>query len=714
MFASLYFRNLVGWLKRGRGLGLVMVLLAVSTPRPVAARIFDGGVDSNNLGKGEWVYVLNNYFGSYAPGVTSVPAFMAYCATNLHCQFVVIKAGTGATNYPSPANPQFTASVVNSGHAWGLKVFGYTRSYGIDVPGEIAVANYVFGCGADGFVLDAEAEWESSAAVGTNSKVGTNGLALAMQLGGGIKTNWPTKFLAHAPLPIISYHATFPYQQFGYWCDAVMPQDYWVDFNKTPTATVQWMDANWGPWQSSLTGMWTNAIKPLAPIGQADNTSQPGTDITEFANYLATDPGCVTAGGYHGCLFYTPGSQTSVMLAAIAGVSLGAGTPPIITSQPQIQTVFSGQNATFTAGASGTAPFYCQWQLNGQAITGATALAYTRTNVGLADAGAYTLMVSNAFGTAISSNALLTVLTNIVVPANIVVDNTNSSFSPASAWTLGTSSVDKYGPSYEFAGTVTGTATATATFTPTVTLAGDYDVFIWYPAGGNRTTNAPWSVVTAGGTVNAAINQQVNGGQWVRLATNMLFNAGTGGFIQVANNAGPSGSVVLANAVQLSYSAVQPPMITLPPQTQTAWLGTTVTFSVQAIAYGATTLGYQWKFNGTNLPGATTSTYNITNVQSYQAGNYAVNVTNAVGSATSPAASLTVAVPVLTFNGINLAAPGVVHLQLRGSPVAVVLQKSTDLVTWLPLAIGSLTNGPLDFYDSTTNTAVFYRARTSP
>ncbi len=712
MFAPLYFRNLVDWLKRGRGLGLIMALLAISTARPVVAKVFDGGVDSNNLGKGEWVYVLNNYFGSYAPGVTSVPAFMAYCATNLHCQFVVIKAGTGSTNYPSAANPQFTSSVVDSGHAWGLKVFGYTRSYGIDVPGEIAIANYVFGCGADGFVLDAEAEWESSTAVGTNSKVGTNGPALAMQLGGGIKTNWPTKFLAHAPLPIISYHSTFPYQQFGYWCDAVMPQDYWVDFGKTPTATVQWMDTNWGPWQSALTGMWTNAIKPLAPIGQADNPSQPGTDITEFANYLATDPGCVTAGGYHGCLFYTPGSQTPVMLAAIAGASFGAGSPPLLTSQPQSLAVLAGQNAAFTAAASGTAPFSCQWQWNGQAITGATALSYTRTNVTLADTGAYTLTVSNAFGIITSSNAVLTVLTNIVVPANIVVDNTNATFTTTGSWTQGTSSADKYGPSYEYAGTVAGSATATATFTPTITLAGDYDVSIWYPAGGNRTTNAPWSVVAAGGTLNTLMNQQVNGGQWVRLATNMLFNAGTGGFIQVANHGGPS--VVLANAVQLSYSAMQPPIITLPPQTQTAWLGAPVTFSVQAIAYGAATLGYQWKFNGTNLPAATTGIYTITNVQSYHAGNYAVNVTNAVGSVTSPAASLTVAVPVLTFNGINLAAPGLIHLQLCGSPVAVILQKSTDLVTWVPLATGSLTNGTLDFYDSTTNTAVFYRARTSP
>jgi hypothetical protein len=690
----------------------VAVVLAMTCSSPLSAKVFDGGVDSNNLGKGEWIYVLSSLFGSYVPSVTDVPSLMAYCATNLHCQFVVIKAGTGSTNYPSASNPQFTSSVVSNAHAWGLKIFGYTRSYGGDVPGEIAIANYVFNCGADGFVLDAETEWESSTAVGGSSVVGTNGPTLAMQLCGGIKTNWPTKFLGHSPFAIISYHSTFPYPQFGYWCDAVMPQDYWVDFGKTPTATVQWMDSNWGPWQNGLSGMWTNAIKPLAPIGEADNTNQPGTDITEFVNYLSTDPGCVTAGGYNGCVFFRPGLQTPVMLGAIAAASIGPGAPPFITAQPQSQTVVTGANASFSVTATGAAPLAYQWRLNGQSISNATSSAYTRTNVQPSDAGPYSVIVSNSNGTATSSNAVLAIATNFVPPADIIIDNTNVNFTTTGSWTLGTSAADKYGPSYEYAGTVSGAATATATFTPDIVTAGNYDVFTWYPEGSNRTTNAPWSIVSSNGTANFTINQQINGGQWLTMATNLAFSAGTGGYVRVANNAGPT--VVLADAVKLSYSPVQPPAITASPKSLSAWLGGSASFSVQATAYGASSFTYQWKCNGTNISGATGSAYTISGVQSNNAGNYSVMVSDAAGSSASSPAAMTVVRPVISFNFIKVLPGGQVHLQLGGDPVNVTLQTSADFSDWVESATGSLANGPADFYVPATNKACFYRAQVRP
>jgi hypothetical protein len=671
------------------------------------AKVFDGGVDSANLGKGEWVYVMSDLFAGYAPGVTDVPSFMNYCANNLHCQFVVVKSATGSTNYPSPANPQFTAGLVDSAHAAGLKIFGYTRSYGSDIAGEIAAASYVFNCGADGFILDAEAEWESG------NVVGTNGPALAWQLCGGIKTNWPTKFLAHSPFAVISYHSSFPYQQFGYWCDAAMPQDYWVDFGKTPTATVQWMDSNWGPWQSGLTGMWTNAIKPLCPIGQADSTSQPGTDITEFVNYLKTDPGCVTAGGYKGCAFFRPGLQTAVMLSAISSASIGSGnTAPFISTQPQGLTVFVGQNAVFTVSAGGyPSPTY-QWKWNAQTIPGATSASYTRGPAQLVDAGTYTVVVSNSIGVVTSSNAVLAVSTNVVVPASIIIDNTSLGFTTTGSWIVGTSSADKYGASYDYATAVTGAATATATYTPTIVTGGNYDVFIWYPEGGNRSANAPWSVTAASGTVNTTVNQQATGGQWFKIASNVAFNNGTGGYVRVANNAGPT--VVMADAVELVFSPVQPPYIAIQPQSQTGLINYPTTFAVQAGAYGTSALSYQWSFNGTNQSGATKSALTIASTQAASAGSYAVTVGDSVGNIASVPAVLTVRVPVITFSTIEILPGNHLHVQVSGDPVNVVLQSSPDMSNWSVFASGSLSNGPADFYDSITNSALFYRVHTAP
>src|SRR6202012_1970605 len=51
---------------------------------------------------------------------------------------------------------------------------------------------------------------------------------------------------------------------------------------------------------------------------------------------------------------------------------------------------------------------------------------------------------------------------------------------------------------------------------------------------------------------------------------------------------------------------------------------------------------YQWQFNGTNIYGATGSSYTISLVDPSKAGNYTVIITGAAGSVTSQTATLTV------------------------------------------------------------------------
>jgi len=62
--------------------------------------------------------------------------------------------------------------------------------------------------------------------------------------------------------------------------------------------------------------------------------------------------------------------------------------------------------------------------------------------------------------------------------------------------------------------------------------------------------------------------------------------------------------------------------ITKQPTNQSTSLGASVTFSV--LAAGATPLSYQWRFNGVDLPGKTTSSLVLTNLQLTNAGGYAV------------------------------------------------------------------------------------------
>ena len=56
-------------------------------------------------------------------------------------------------------------------------------------------------------------------------------------------------------------------------------------------------------------------------------------------------------------------------------------------------------------------------------------------------------------------------------------------------------------------------------------------------------------------------------------------------------------------------------------------------------------LAYQWQHAGTNLPGATGTSYIIASAQKADGGNYSVVITNSYGSATSAVAVLTVNLP---------------------------------------------------------------------
>src|SRR6266436_6403995 len=105
------------------------------------------------------------------------------------------------------------------------------------------------------------------------------------------------------------------------------------------------------------------------------------------------------------------------VLALFPAKCLSQCCPPVITSQPQSQTVTQGVNATFTiAVSSGTFLTY-QWRFNGNNLFAATNSSLTMTNSQAWQQGVYSVGVTNAAGSAISSNAALTV---VVKPGFIV------------------------------------------------------------------------------------------------------------------------------------------------------------------------------------------------------------------------------------------------------------------------------------------------------
>ncbi|MGH8268064.1 MAG: immunoglobulin domain-containing protein, partial [Steroidobacteraceae bacterium] len=117
---------------------------------------------------------------------------------------------------------------------------------------------------------------------------------------------------------------------------------------------------------------------------------------------------------------------TSVLSVLLASAALsgcggsGSGGPapppgpmpfaPSITTQPASQSINTGQTATFTVVASGSAPLTYQWQKNGTPIGAATATSYTTPAETTADSGAtFAVVISNSAGSTRSANASLTV-----------------------------------------------------------------------------------------------------------------------------------------------------------------------------------------------------------------------------------------------------------------------------------------------------------------
>jgi hypothetical protein len=81
--------------------------------------------------------------------------------------------------------------------------------------------------------------------------------------------------------------------------------------------------------------------------------------------------------------------------------------PPVIFSPPQSQITTIGQPALFRVVAGGLPPLSYQWFFNGTSIPGATVSEFSRANSQAADAGEYSVVITNAFGSVTSAVAIL-------------------------------------------------------------------------------------------------------------------------------------------------------------------------------------------------------------------------------------------------------------------------------------------------------------------
>jgi hypothetical protein len=127
-------------------------------------------------------------------------------------------------------------------------------------------------------------------------------------------------------------------------------------------------------------------------------------------------------------------------------LDLGASfaTSPAITAQPEHGRTLTGQSTNFFAAVSGSVPIGYQWRFNGTNIPGATQPLLSLTNIQFANAGQYSLAVSNTAGFAISSNGILTV--DFPATVTLTSPGSNEVFWPASNIVITASASDMDAP----------------------------------------------------------------------------------------------------------------------------------------------------------------------------------------------------------------------------------------------------------------------------
>ena len=383
---------------------------------------------------------------------------------------------------------------------------------------------------------------------------------------------------------------------------------------------------------------------------------------------------CGVAIAQTGCVGITSAKTASSSNAADVTDNSGA---PSITSQPVSQTVTSGQTATFSVSASGTAPLSYQWQLNGSAISGATGTSYTTPAETPSNNGArFSVIVSNSAGSATSSAAALTVNAATTAPS-ITTQPASQTITSGQTATFSVAASGTAPLSYQWqlnGSPISGATSATYT-TPSETTSNNgaqFSVIVSNSAGNVTSNNATLTVsatavapsittqpasqtissgqtatfsVSASGTAPLSYQWQLNGsaisgatGTSYTTPAETTSNNGAR-FTVIVNNS--AGSATSSAAVLTVNAATTAPSITTQPASQTITTGQTATFSVSAL--GSAPLSYQWQLNGAAISGATAATYTTpAETASNNGARFSAIVSNSAGSTTSSAAVLTV------------------------------------------------------------------------
>ena len=300
-----------------------------------------------------------------------------------------------------------------------------------------------------------------------------------------------------------------------------------------------------------------------------------------------------------------PGSSAGYAIVSIPHVA------PTITTQPTSQSVFAGQDATFTAAASGYPAPTVQWQVSTDGgvtfspVLGATSDTLTIAATALADSGnEYEAVFTNSLNSATTDAAVLTV---------------NPDVAPAITTQPLSQSV--------YAGqTATFSAAASGTPAPTVQWQFSVDGVTWYDI--SASTCGGCTGINSDTYQSAPLSTFENGWQARAVFTNSAGSATT-------------------DAATVTVNPAVAPVVTTQPLNSTVATGQTATFTAAASGEPTPTVDWQISVDGgatwISLGALTGDTVTSGVLTAFENGWEARAVfTNGGGSAATNAATLTV------------------------------------------------------------------------
>jgi hypothetical protein len=356
-----------------------------------------------------------------------------------------------------------------------------------------------------------------------------------------------------------------------------------------------------------------------------------------------------------------------------AVIDVNAPVMPFITTHPVGGDINIGDVLSLFVVAGGTAPLSYQWRVDGFTIPGETSSSYTHLVDNLSYAGSYTCVVSSPYGSVTSGPAVVTVDASGWAPV-VTTHPVGGSLNIGDFLFLSVAASGVAPLSYQWLKNgvaISGANSSTySTFITSVTQSGGYECVVSNPYGNDLSDTAAISVnppispfITShpvGGSIDIGnvLNLVVGAGgtaplnyQWRKSGVALSGETGSSYTHTVTSTAfsgnydcvvsSPYGSVASNIAVITVNPGGFAPTITSNPAGGTIHVGNVL--NVVVAATGTAPLSYQWRKNGSNIGGATGSSFSFLTTSTLESGNYDCIVSNAYGSVGSTSAAITVA-----------------------------------------------------------------------